>query len=389
MIKLILLSDFTESFAYKILKGVLEYSRRHEAWVVSRMPPSYRERNGVAGVLEWAKFWEADAILGRFENEEEALAYRNAGMVVFAQDYKERFSRVPSLSSDYIATGRMAAQFFVQKGYTSFAFVGYRDAFWSKERCMGFQHFLEEAGYGNNLSIYEGQSIDDVWFYEMPNLVAFLKNLPHGTAVFACDDNQGSRLTEICKVNDIKIPIQLAILGVDNDETVCSLSDPPLSSILLDVEQTAHDVAMQIAELLNGTLTDATDVVGKPIKVVERISTDIITTDDPHVRVALKYIHEHATTEISVEDVLQQVPLCRRQFEKRFREATHLSVYKYILELRIARFAQALLLSEGNVKDIATDLGFLNYKSLSRQFKLITGLSPLRYREQNKNVLNE
>lgn len=389
MIKLILLSDFTESFAYKILKGVLEYSRRHGAWVVSRMPPSYRERNGVAGVLEWAKFWEADAILGRFENEEEALAYRNAGMVVFAQDYKERFSRVPSLSSDYIATGRMAAQFFVQKGYTSFAFVGYRDAFWSKERRMGFQHFLEEAGYGNNLSIYEGQSIDDVWFYEMPNLVAFLKNLPHGTAVFACDDNQGSRLTEICKVNDIKIPIQLAILGVDNDETVCSLSDPPLSSILLDVEQTAHDVAMQIAELLNGTLTEATDVVGKPIKVVERISTDMITTDDPHVRAALKYIHEHATTEISVEDVLKQVPLCRRQFEKRFREATHLSVYKYILELRIARFAQALLLSEGNVKDIATDLGFLNYKSLSRQFKIITGLSPLRYREHNKNVLNE
>ncbi len=389
MIKLILLSDFTESFAYKILKGVLNYSRKNSTWVVSRMPPSYREQNGIIGVLEWAKFWGADAILGRFESEREALAYRDSGLVVFAQDYKQRFSEIPSLSFDYKATGEMAAQFFVQKGYTNFAFVGYKDAFWSKERCMGYRDYLDEVGYSGNLWVYEEQSIDDVWFYDTPNLVAFLKGLPQGTAVFACDDNQGSRLTEICKVNDIKIPTHLAILGVDNDETVCSLSDPPLSSILQDVEQTAYDVAKQITELINGTRSVATTVIGKPVKVVERISTDMITTDDPHVRTALKYIHEHATTEISVVDVLKQVPLCRRQFEKRFREATHLSVYKYILELRIARFAQALLLSDGQVKEVAADLGFLNYKSLSRQFKLITGLSPLEYREQNRQIIRE
>lgn len=386
MVKLILLSDFTESFAYKILKGVLDYSRKHESWVVSRMPPSYRERNGFQGVLEWARFWEADAILGRFESEEEVAAYREAGLVVFAQDYKERLYGVPCFSSDYVATGRMAADFYVQKGYTNFAFVGYGDAFWSKERRLGFQQRLRELGY-NNLWVYEGQAIDDVWFYEMPNLVAFLKDLPRGTAVFACDDNQGSRLTEICKVNKIKIPMQLAILGVDNDETVCSLSDPPLSSILLDVERAAYDTAQQIDGLLKGIVKESEDILSKPIKVVQRISTDVITTDDYYVRSALKYIHEHATTEISVEDVLTQVPLCRRQLEKRFKEATQLSIYKYILELRIARFAQALLLSEGAVMDIAASLGFVNYKSLARQFKLVTGLSPQQYRSAHQGTV--
>lgn len=138
MIRLILLSDFTESFSYNLLKGVLMYANSHEPWVVCRMPLSYKQTYGIKGVLKWAKTWHADAIIGRFDNDDNVEIFRENGIIAIAQDYKARFSNIPNITGDYYKTGRMAAEFFLRKGYQNFAFYGYRDTVWSQERCEGF-----------------------------------------------------------------------------------------------------------------------------------------------------------------------------------------------------------------------------------------------------------
>ena len=133
MIRLILLTDFTESFSYNLLKGVLAYSKSHEPWVVCRMPPSYKNSHGIEGVLKWAKTWHADAIIGRFDNDDNVELFRENGIIALAQDYKSRFSNIPNITGDYRKTGRMAAEFFLSKGFQNFAFYGYRDTVWSQE----------------------------------------------------------------------------------------------------------------------------------------------------------------------------------------------------------------------------------------------------------------
>ena len=197
MIRLIFLTDFTERFAYNLLKGILAYAKNHEPWVVCRMPPSFKAAYGMEGVLKWAKTWQADAIIGQFGNDDNVDLFRQNGIIALAQDYKERFTNIPNITGDYRKTGQMGAEFFLTKGFRHFAFYGYRDAVWSKERCEGFRECIAAHGFGDNFSAYQHESIDNLWLYDAPPLLAWLKSLPHPTALMACDDNQGNRLTEL------------------------------------------------------------------------------------------------------------------------------------------------------------------------------------------------
>ncbi|AVM57365.1 transcriptional regulator [Bacteroides heparinolyticus] len=387
MIRLILLSDFTESFSYNLLKGVLAYSKSHEPWVVCRMPPSYKLTYGIEGVLKWAKTWQADAIIGRFDNEDNVELFRQHGIIAIAQDYKARFENIPNITGDYRKTGKMAAEFFLNKGFQHFAFYGYRDTVWSQERCEGFYECIAERGFGNNFHAYQEQSLDDLWFYEAPPLLSWLKSLPHPTALMACDDNQGNRITEICKVNNIKVPDKIAILGVDNDEIICNLSDPPLSSISHNIVRGGFEAAELIDRLLNdeeNNRQDMQDVVIQPINIVNRLSTDFYSTTDMHIHTALKYIHQNIASDITVSDIVKQVPLSRRLLEIRFKQVTQQSIHKYIFNLRMERFAQLLLASDAPIADVAEQVGINNLKNLSRQFKILKKVSPNEYRKEHQ-----
>ena len=334
MIRLILLTDFTESFSYNLLKGVLAYSKSHEPWVVCRMPPSYKNSHGIEGVLKWAKTWHADAIIGRFDNDDNVELFRENGIIALAQDYKSRFSNIPNITGDYRKTGRMAAEFFLSKGFQNFAFYGYRDTVWSQERCEGFYECIAAQGFGNNFYSYQDQSLDDLWFYEAPPLLNWLKSLPQPTALMACDDNQGNRITEICKVNNIRVPDKIAILGVDNDEIICNLSDPPLSSISQNIVRGGFEAAALIEHLLNDEEATYQDVVLQPVNIINRLSTDFYSTTDAHIQTALKYIHQNIAADITVSDIVKQVPLSRRLLEIRFKQVTQQSIHKYIFKVR-------------------------------------------------------
>jgi LacI family transcriptional regulator len=386
MIRLILLTDFTEAFPHRLLRGILRYAREqeHEPWVACRMPPSYKDDYGMVGVLEWAKKWGADAIIGRFNNEENVTLFSQNNIVVLAQDFKKRFSIIPNISSDYYATGEMAAQFFLNKGFTHFAFFGYQNVVWSDERCEGFRRKIAAAGYNEYFYEYRKQRLEDLWFYESTPLVSWLKSLPLHTALFCCDDNQGNKITEICKFSDIQIPADIAVLGVDNDTTICSLSDPNLSSVNLDIEKGGYEAAHLITQLMRQPNGPFRNVVIHPTGVVNRMSTNVYATDDPNILKALNYIHQNISVKLSVGDILRQVPLSRRLLEIRFKQITGQSIYDYISIQRMELFAQLLLESNAPIADIAFRVGINNYGNLSRQFKSVKGCTPTDYRKRNK-----
>lgn len=388
MIRLILLTDFTESFSYNLLKGILAYSKSHGPWVICRMPPSYKQTYGIEGVLQWAKTWEADAIIGRFNNDDKVELFRENGIIAIAQDYKSRFTSIPNITGNYYKTGKMAAEFFISKGFQHFAFYGYQDTVWSQERHDGFYQCIEKYGFGKSFYSYQKQSLDDLWFYEAMPLLNWLKSLPRSTALMACDDNQGNRIIEICQVNHIRVPEDIAILGVDNDEVICNLSIPSLSSINLNIVRGGFEAAQLIDQLLNDEQSTYRDVVIQPINIINRLSTDFYSTTDPHIHSALMYIHHNLANEITVSDIVKQVPLSRRLLEIRFKAVTQQSVYKYIFNLRMERFAQLLLVSDAPIADVAEQVGISDVKNLSRQFKALKHRSPTEYRKEYKIIPN-
>lgn len=389
MIRLILLTDFTESFSYHLLKGVLAYSRNHEPWVVCRMPPSYKNIYGIEGVIKWAKKWQADAIIGTFNSDDNVDLFRQNGIIAIAQDYKSRFSNIPNITGGYREAGRMAAEFFINKGFRHFAFCGYRDTIWSQERCEGFYEYIAAQGFGNNFYSYQEQSLDDLWFYEAPPLLSWLKSLPQPTALMACDDNQGNHITEICKVNNIRVPDKIAILGVDNDEIICNLSDPPLSSISQNIARGGFEAAEMIEHLLNDEDAICKDIIIYPVNIVNRHSTDFYPTTDAYIHTVLKYIHQNLAADITVSDIVKQVPLSRRLLEIRFKQVTQESIHKYIFNLRMERFAQLLLASDAPIAEVAEQVGIDNLKNLSRQFKAIKNVTPNEYRKEHRMMSAE
>lgn len=384
MIRLILLTDFTEAFAQYLLKGILKYSKEREPWVVCRMPPSYKQRFGIKGVLDWAKKWEADAIIAQFDITDDVSVFEANNIIAIAQDYKQRFTNIPNITSDYHLAGRMVADFFIQKGYRSFAFFGYKDVVWSEERCEGFFDQIAKYGFSSSFHEYHNEQIENLWFYESTPLIKWLKDLPTATALMTCDDNQAIKITEACRIADLKIPEEIAVMGVDNDTVVCNLSEPPLSSLHMNVEMGGYETAVLIDKMIKEKTKEYKDIYIKPLNIINRISTDIYSTDDPYVLQAIKYIHQNLSNKLGVEDIVKQIPLSRRLLEMRFKSVTGEPIYQYILKLRIENFAQLLLSSNEPISTIALNVGFIDYKNLARQFRQLKHCSPSEYRLQNK-----
>jgi LacI family transcriptional regulator len=384
VIRLLLLTDFTESYSYQLFAGIQSYAQEHGRWAVCRMPPSYKSQHGLDGVLKWAKAWSADALIGRFEALDRVELFPEAGIITFSQDYKVPISSLPSITGGYREAGEMAARYFVSKGFSSFAFVGYRDVFWSQQRFYGFRAALDELGLYSRLRDFREISIDEVWDFRQNDLISFLRSLPPETALFACDDNEGIRIAELCRAYGIAVPQQIAILGVDDDKTLCNLSDPPLSSIALDVVRGGYAVAAQIDNYLSHKTSRLCDVTISPITVEERASTNILSISDREVAMAIEYIQAHADEPLSVGDVVMQVPLSRRQLEIRFKRSTHQTIQKYIMKQRVDRFAALLLQDDTPIAELCAETGFQSPKNLSRQFRSVMGISPQEYRRSHR-----
>ena len=382
MLRLLIISDFTEAFPSKLLSGIVRYSRRKEQWVICRMPPAYKSLIGIPGVVKWAKDWGADAVIGQFEQNDDVGLFARNGIVCVAQDFKQRFKIIPNITADYIGTGRMAARYYLERGFKHFGFFGFNHVCWSDERCEGFRKEVESAGIGATVHIYNLQDIDHLWYYERDKLREWLRSIPKPIGIMACDDNQGNNLVEACHSAGVKIPSEVSVMGVDNDELLCSLGSTALSSIYVDIEDGGYRTAELIEQLVTNPDIRVGDVVLRPIKVIERISTAAFATDDVQIQKAVKFIHQNYQKKISVSDVMEEVALSRRLLERRFKSVTGQTLYQYISDQKIRHFAEMLHDTNDQVVNIALSLGETDTKSISRRFKQIYGCSPVEWREK-------
>ena len=382
MIKIILLSDFEEQYGKDLLRGITRYSKDHGPWTFCRMPTHYRETLGMDGILSWAKEWEANGVIGLFQDGDEVKKFTQAGIPVIAQDFKERLSGVPSITGGYRETGRLGAEYFLKKGFKHFAFYGFNNIVWSRERALGFEERVREAGYDVHYYEQKDSQSTDLWYYKPSELSRWLNALPKPIGLMCCDDNQGHHVTEAARHASIRIPDEVAVLGVDNDEMLCDLSDPPLSSIGLDTEKSGYEAARLMAQMIAQKTCMADDVLVQPTQVITRHSTDIFACKDKYIVQALKYIHDNLDKNLKVDQVLKEVPLSRRSLEKRFIQNTGYPVYEYIYNQRIEEFTRKLLETDMTIFEIALDLGLSDSKNIARQFKQIKGITPVEYRKK-------
>ena len=382
MAKILLLTDFSSGYSRNLLKGIVRYSKEVGNWSFQRMPLYYRMLYGENGVVEWAKKWQADAIIAQLTDVNIELL-NDLNIPIIVQNYRDRNKAVSNLTGDYFNTGVMAAKFFLNRGYRNFAFYGFKGAIWSRERADGYSHEIEKQGY--KLAVLENDNKDkEEWSYNHTVLGNWLKSLPKPVALFACDDHFALQISETCNVYNINVPDDIAILGVDNDDLLCNISDPPLSSIVLDVENGGYNAGKLLHQLITKEITEPFNIVVNPLIIERRKSTEKYAVSDKNIRTILNYIEKNYANHLSVEELVKQVPLSRRVLEKKFKEETGESLYQYIQNYRIDQFTRLLITTDYSLFEAALQSGFENYKNVSRIFRKYKSLSPAEYRKRYK-----
>ena len=388
--RLVYFTDFSEQFPYRLLRGIYKYAReKKQHWTVCRMPSSLKEGYVFEDLVNWCVDWRADVIIGQFSPGDDLQAFRRHGIIVMAQDYISPFPDVPNITADYRKTGEMAAERCVARGFRNFAFFGNNGMCWSDGRRDGFRDYLEEAGYGDCVYIYSRQRISNLWYYRQDLLREWLESLPKPVGIFCCDDNQAMLLAEACNAIGLRIPYEVAILGVDNDEILCNMSDPPLTSIDVDIERGGYEVAAMVNQMKADPSFEGQDIVLQPLHIVTRESSNLITTKDVQIHAALTFIHSNLEHKIVVSDVLERVPMSRRLLEQRFFKATGKTIYQYISEQRIDHLARLLLETDEPIANLAALMDEPDPKSLSRRFKEIKGCTPSEFRKRNMRKKRE
>jgi len=385
MIKILLLIDYSSEFSRRLMRGLIKYSKANGPWIFYRLPAYYKTLYGKDGIVEWAKEWDADAIIALWDHDENTSRLKQLDIPILLQNYKERSSYYSNLTGEYFGTGVMAANFFIQRRFQNFAFYGNKGVVWSRERAHGYKNEVEKAG--GNYFYFESENLrGGEWTASHVLLDKWLLSLPKPVALFACDDNFALQVSEICKMNNIKIPEEISLLGVDNDDLICNLSDPPISSIVLDVEKGGYEAGRLIHQLIRKERTEPFNIVINPTRFELRQSTELYDIQDEYINKIVNHLVEKFNTDISIDELSKIVPLSRRNLEIKFKNEMGTSIYQFILELRINYFSNLLLTTDRSLFDLALESGFNDCKNISRIFKKFKGVTPVEFRQKWKDI---
>jgi len=384
MPKVALLVETSLGYGRALLRGVVRYARLHGPWAFYLQPGDLRQ------ILPKMEEWGGTGSIARVETPEVAkavLAARLPTIVLdlnFAQlDPKNPLSRLSEVCPDSHTAGRLAAEHLMERGFRHFAFVGvWGDLPWSVRRGEGFNKRLEEAGLPCSDFPMPKSPRDRRWGREQAILSAWLAQLPKPLGILACDDDRGRQVLEACKAAGLVVPEDAAVVGVDNDELLCELSDPTLSSVALDVEQAGYAAAELLDGLMSGRIQQPQRILAQPTRVVARRSTDVHATEDRDLAKAVRFIQDNIVRPIGVEDVVEQVGCSRRALELRFRKLLGRSVNQEIQQIRIERAKQLLAETDLTMTRIAESLGFGSANYMIRLFRQKVGATPEEYRRR-------
>jgi LacI family transcriptional regulator len=197
----------------------------------------------------------------------------------------------------------------------------------------------------------------------------------------ACYDIRARHVLDACRRVGLAVPDQVAVVGVDNDEFLCNLSDPPLSSVAPDTRRTGYEAAALLDRLMSGReKSRGQSTFVQPLGVVARRSTDVLALADPDVSAAVRFIREHACDGIAVKDVLDEVPLSRRVLEGRFRKLFGRTPHDEIARVRFERVRRLLRETSLPLAEVAQRSGFRNAEYLATAFRREFAMSPNDYR---------
>lgn len=376
--KVVLLVESSRASGRALLKGVADFANSQGPWSF------YWEPAGLEIARPKLKFLKPDGIIMRDGNHLDEVLALGIPTVVVGHKRKE-VSGVVNVVTDSPQVGQMGAEHLMQCGFKHFAFVGYTSrqagpALWSRVREESFAQHLSGAGYEIRTHLIPNDSGCD-WVRERSALVTWLKSLPKPVGLMACNDDCGVQVMEACKLAGLTVPDLIGVIGADNDDIVCGLANPAMSSVAINFERAGFEAAEALRALMQNQMPLESKIQAPATHVVTRRSTDVVAVADVALGRALRFIRDNSHKAIGVADVAKAAGFSRRALERRFRNEIGNSILDQIRKARTDQICKMLVETTLPVGQIAESLSFNDVQHFSRYFRSAREISPLAYRK--------
>ena len=389
MKRVLLMIESSRAYGRGCISGVASYAKNHRHWRVIHM-----ERSLGDNPLAFIKDSKPDGIIARIASQRivAVISQLNVPVVDLMGACQSHYEGI--LDTDPDGCAQYAVDHFLSRGFRNMAYCGYPGIWFSDQRCHFFIKRLDKLGYttlvfeppasqhrGTNILHRERNGELDEHY-----VIAWLEGLPKPVAVFACNDIRGRQVIAACEHIGLSVPDDVAVLGVDNDEIICDLSIPPLSSIEPDAKRIGYDGAAMLDRIMSGKpLTENTRMIPpKCIKV--RQSTDVLAVEDREMAAAMRFVRDHACDEISVAEIARRLAMGRSTLDRNFRRILGRSVKAEMDRIRADRAKQLLDETEYKIASIASMTGFGTAPLFVTAFKRLSGMTPGEYRRKGSHI---
>jgi len=381
--KVALLVETTLGSGRDMLKGIAQYISERGPWSIYHEPWNIGDERA-----EWLARWDGDGIIARLRHPALVRAVKQSGHPVVDVLGELGDPRIPLVHVDDAAIAELAARHLLSIGLRHFGFCGMAGTNWSDRRRQRFVEIIRREGF--SCSEFEWPAFlsgrgGRVWDRSQARLAAWLKALPKPVGVMVCSDQRGVAVLDACRRAGVAVPEQAAVIGVDNDDALCSVCDPPLTSVIPN-----HvEIGYRAAALLDRMMRDGSDrghsVRVQPSGIQTRRSTDTLAIHDVAVLKALHFIRNHACEGVPVDEVARYAGVSRSVLQRRFRRLLGHSIHHELVTARVHRAMR--LLSEGDlpIPEIAEVAGFTHQEYLGVVFKSFTGRTPAAFRRESRH----
>ncbi|MEI6070456.1 MAG: XylR family transcriptional regulator [Verrucomicrobiae bacterium] len=373
--RILLLVESSSICGRQTLEGIGRFNHDHRQWSFV-----FREQGLGELSLRELNQMRVDGVISRLNTLRSVRLLRDSGlpMVDLYGHIKTGKSQV---TLDEKALARMAAEHFLERNINNLGFFAMRNERWMQDRLAAFLDYLRALGHPCHSFLPSNRSSrkqDEA--SRLAEIITWLQSLPKPVGILCAADMEALALLDACQQAGIAVPDQVAVLGVDNDPVICSVSSPSLSSIETNAQRMGYEAASLLSRIMKGGKHSSSCLHFSPIEVVTRESTDFLAVADPAVVQAIRLIGQLACKGVGVSHIADHVLMCRRTLERRFKAVLGRTLKQEILRVKIEQAKMLLLQRNYPMKRICDLSGFTSLYDFSRAFRRETGSTPGQFR---------
>lgn len=384
---ILLFVETSRAFGRRLLQGIAQFILEHEEWIVH-----VEDRGLLESTPSWIKSWRGDGIISRTSSLKMAKILDSLP-VPHVELLGNGVQVVPEVRNREEAVARLAVEHFSNSGLTQFGFFGIGNAWWSELRQDSFEREVRRIDAGLHVFPHAGEGVRVFYPTWEPRfdktMIQWLKRLPKPIGVWAVSDTLAAKLLEGCRRIGLSVPEEVAILGTTNDDVLCNLVTPHLSSIDLNAQLIGYRAAGLLSQKIRSGPPERQVELVNPQGVIARQSTDVVACPNPLIASALRLIREHATENIDIAKIAKSLDVSRSTIQRQFRLAVGRTIDKEIMRVRMEKAKLLLHETRLSLSAIAAKTGFSTADYFIQAFHREVGITPNHYRKNQLSPVSK